>query len=123
MDIYMRGTFHIMRAIFPHLKKPGASAIIISAPQSLIPMIGQIHVCVAKTGVDMITRTLALEWVSSGARVNSIVPGPIGGTEGMNRFAQTEDARQKIIRSLLPGRMVTKDIGKACLFLCSDGAS
>lgn len=121
VDIDLRGTFHVMRAIFPHLKKPGASVINISAPQAIIPMTGQIHVCAAKAGVDMITRTLALEWGSSGVRVNSVIPGPIDGTEGMSRLAPTEEARQKTIRSVPLGRMgVPEDIGKACLFLCSE---
>ncbi len=31
-------TFHVMRAAFPHLRKPGASVINITAPQSFIPM-------------------------------------------------------------------------------------
>lgn len=124
VDIDLRGTFHVMRAIFPHLKKPGASVINISAPQALIPMMGQIHVCAAKAGVDMITRTLALEWASSGVRINSIIPGPIDGTEGMTRLAPTEEARQNTIRSVPLGRMgIPEDIGKACLFLGSDLAS
>ena len=124
VDIDLGGTFHVMRAIFPHLKKPGASVINISAPQALIPMIGQIHVCAAKAGVDMITRTLALEWGSSGVRINSIIPGPIEGTEGMTRLAPTEEARQQTIRGVPLGRMGRpEDIGNACLFLCSELAS
>jgi len=87
-------------------------------------MMGQIHVCAAKAGVDMITRTLALEWASSGVRINSIVPGPIDGTEGMTRLAPTEEARQNTIRGVPLGRMgIPEDIGKACLFLGSDLAS
>ena len=124
VDIDLGGTFHVMRAIFPHLKKPGASVINISAPQAIIPMTGQIHVCAAKAGVDMITRTLALEWGSSGVRINSIIPGPIDGTEGMDRLAPTEEARQKTIQGVPLGRMgLPQDIGNACLFLCSELAS
>jgi NAD(P)-dependent dehydrogenase (short-subunit alcohol dehydrogenase family) len=87
-------------------------------------MMGQIHVCAAKAGVDMITRTLAMEWGSSGVRVNSILPGPIEGTEGMTRLAPTEEARQKTMRGVPLGRLgIPADIGKACLFLSSDLAS
>jgi NAD(P)-dependent dehydrogenase (short-subunit alcohol dehydrogenase family) len=124
VDIDLRGTFHVMRAIFPHLKKPGASVINISAPQALIPMTGQIHVCAAKAGVDMITRTLALEWGSRGVRVNSIIPGPIEGTEGMARLAPTEEARQKTLSGVPLGRLgLPEDIAKACLFIGSELAS
>ena len=72
----------------------------ISAPQAFIPMQGQAHVCAAKAGVDMITRTLALEWGRDGVRINSIVPGPIDGTEGMARLAPDEAVRQQVIDSV-----------------------
>ena len=121
VDIDLRGTFHVMQAVFPRLRKPGASVINISAPQAFLPMKAQVHVCAAKAGVDMITRTLALEWGPSGIRVNSIVPGPIAGTEGMDRLAPTEQARQHVEASVPLGRFGTvTDIGNACLFLASD---
>ncbi|MCB1753087.1 MAG: SDR family oxidoreductase [Gammaproteobacteria bacterium] len=121
MDIDLLGTFHVMKAVFPYLKKPGASVINISAPQAFIPMMAQIHVCAAKAGVDMITRTLALEWGGAGVRVNSVVPGPIDGTEGMARLAPTESVRKSVAESVPLGRFGTPgDIADACLFLASD---
>ncbi|MCB1829033.1 MAG: SDR family oxidoreductase, partial [Gammaproteobacteria bacterium] len=99
----------------------GASVINISAPQAFIPMMAQIHVCAAKAGVDMITRTLALEWGNAGVRINSIVPGPIDGTEGMARLAPTASIRAKVVAGVPLGRFGTpQDIGNACLFLASD---
>jgi len=121
IDIDLRGTFHVMKAVFPHLRKPGACVINISAPQAFLPMKAQVHVCAAKAGVDMITRTLALEWGSSGVRVNSIVPGPIEGTEGMARLAPDPNVRQHTQSTVPLGRFGTPDdIGNACLFLASD---
>lgn len=124
VDIDLVGTFHVMRAVFPLLRRPGASVINISAPQAFIPTKAQIHVSAAKAGVDMITRTLALEWGAEGVRVNSVVPGPIDGTEGMRRLAPTEEIRQFTIRSVPMKRMgLPEDVGNACLFLASDLAS
>lgn len=69
----------------------------------------------------MITRTLALEWGGEGIRVNSIVPGPIEGTEGTARLAGNEKVLQRVIESVPLGRMgQPEDIGHACLFLGSD---
>ena len=62
VDIDLLGTFNVMRAAWPHLTKPGASVISISAPQAIVAMAMQVHVCAAKAGVDMITKTLAIEW-------------------------------------------------------------
>ncbi|MCP4009548.1 MAG: SDR family oxidoreductase [Proteobacteria bacterium] len=121
IDIDLRGTFHVMKSSFEHLRKPGACVINISAPQAYVPMKAQVHVCAAKAGVDMITRTLALEWGSSGIRVNSIVPGPIEGTEGMARLAPNDTARKMVTDGVPLGRFGTPDdIGNACLFLASD---
>lgn len=121
IEIDLLGTFHVMKACFDHLKKPGASVINISAPQSFLPMQGQSHVCSAKAGVDMITRTLSLEWGAAGVRVNSVVPGPIDGTEGMARLAPDAATRQQVIDTVPLGRMGTPaDIGNACLFLGSE---
>lgn len=124
VDIDLMGTFHVMHSAFPYLKQPGASVINISAPQAFLPMMAQSHVCAAKAGVDMITRCLSLEWGPMGIRVNSICPGPIDKTEGMNRLAPTPEIRQRCIDSVPMKRMgLPEDIGNACMFLASPLAS
>jgi NAD(P)-dependent dehydrogenase (short-subunit alcohol dehydrogenase family) len=124
IDIDLMGTFAVMRQGFQHLRKPGASVINISAPQSYHPYPLQAHVNAAKAGVDMLTRTLALEWGSAGVRVNSIVPGPIDDTEGMNRLAPTPEAKAASGRNVPLGRLGTKDeVADLALFLVSDAAS
>lgn len=124
IEIDLLGTFHVMQAVYPHLQKPGAAIINISAPQAEIPMAGQSHVCAAKAGVDMITRTLCLEWGAEGVRINSIIPGPIDNTEGMKRLAPNEAIRAMVKKSVPLQRMgSTDDIANTCLFLASDFAS
>lgn len=123
VDIDLIGTFHVMRAAYPHMRRPGGSLINISAPQSTIPMALQVHVCAAKAGVDMVTRCLAIEWASEGLRVNGVVPGPIDGTEGMARLAPTEAARAAVAASVPMKRLgVPGDVADACLWLGSDAA-
>lgn len=123
MDIDLLGTYHVMRAAYPLLRKPGAAVINISAPQAMVPMVAQAHVCAAKAGVDMITRTLALEWGPEGVRVNSVVPGPIDGTEGMQRLAPSNQQREACRQSVPLKRMGTPhDVAHACLFLASSWA-
>ena len=123
VDIDLLGTFNVMRAGYEHLTKPGASVISISAPQAIIPMAMQVHVCAAKAGVDMVTRTLAIEWGPQGIRINSVIPGPIDGTEGMARLAPDDASRDAVVRAVPMRRMGTpRDIADACLFLASDAA-
>ena len=124
IDIDLLGTFHVMQAIYPYLIKPGACVINISAPQAFLSMVAQSHVCAAKAGVDMITRCLAMEWGPDGIRINSVVPGPIEGTEGMKRLAPTPEFLQKATNSVPLKRLGRpEDVGNLCLFLASPMAS
>jgi NAD(P)-dependent dehydrogenase (short-subunit alcohol dehydrogenase family) len=96
VDIDLLGGFNVLRAAHEYLRKPGASVISISASQAFVPTPYQAHVCAAKAGMDMLTRTLAMEWGGDGIRVNSIVPGPIDGTEGMRRLAPNDAERTRM---------------------------
>ena len=123
VDIDLLGSFHVLRSAFPYLVKPGASVINISAPQAFVPMPMQSHVCAAKAGVDMLTRTLALEWGPYGIRVNSISPGPIADTEGMRRLAPNEGIAAQYKKSVPLQRFGTaEEIGQAAMFLSSAAA-
>ena len=123
VDIDLIGTFHVMKAAYPHMKRPGGSIINISAPQSVVAMEAQLHVCAAKAGVDMLTRCLALEWAREGLRINAVSPGPIEGTEGMDRLAPTPEAKQAVADMVPAKRSGTpEDVARACLFLGSEAA-
>jgi len=61
VDNDLLGSYHALRAAHPLLRKPGA--VVIKA---------RLH-----------RRPLAIEWGGDGIRVNSVVPLPIEGTEGM----------------------------------------
>lgn len=124
VDIDLLGTWHVMKAAYPHMRRPGGSMINISAPQAAIPMAMQAHVCAAKAGVDMVTRCLAIEWGPEGLRVNAVVPGPIDNTEGLDRLAPTAAARAQVTASVPLARLgVADDVAAACLYLGSDAAS
>ena len=124
VDIDLMGTYHVMRAGFSRLRQPGASVINISAPQAQVPMALQSHVCAAKAGVDLLTRSLALEWGPAGVRVNAIVPGPIRDTEGMARLAPTPELQARVDRSVPLRRQGTAaEIGRAAMFLASDAGA
>jgi NAD(P)-dependent dehydrogenase (short-subunit alcohol dehydrogenase family) len=124
IDIDLLGTFNTCRAAYEHLHKPGASVISISATHAFVPIAYQAHVCAAKAGIDIFSKTLAIEWAAAGVRVNVIAPGPVDDTEGMRRLAPTEEASRLATESVPLGRFATKDdIANLAMFLCSDAAA
>lgn len=124
VEIDLLGTFNVLRQAHQYLRRPGASVINISAPQAYNPTIYQAHVCAAKAGVDILTRVLAMEWGGDGIRVNSIVPGPIGDTEGIRRLAPTEETRRAMVGTIPLGRFgTTREIADMALVLSSGLAS
>jgi NAD(P)-dependent dehydrogenase (short-subunit alcohol dehydrogenase family) len=124
VDIDLLGTYNVFRAAYDVIVKPGASMIAISAPQGLHPRPLQAHVCAAKAGINMLVRCLAMEWGAAGIRVNAISPGPIEGTEGVQRLAPTDEAKQKWA-SMIALRRLGKgsEIANVAAFLCSSEAS
>ena len=124
IEIDLVGTHHVMHAAYPHLVKPGASIINISSAHSHTALMGQSHVCAAKAGIDQVTRTLALEWGPEGIRINSVLPGPIEGSGGVEKLFPTPELMQAKLNSVPLRRFGRADeIGELCLFLSSDRAA
>lgn len=123
VDIDLKGTFNVSRAAYPHLKAQGGTVLNISATLQLLGTVGQSHAAAAKAGVDALTRTLAAEWGPAGIRVNGLAPGPVDGTEGVQRLVP-EPARAEIAARCPLGRMASIDeVAEAAVFLCSDASA
>jgi NAD(P)-dependent dehydrogenase (short-subunit alcohol dehydrogenase family) len=123
IDIDLLGTFNTCRAAYEYLRKPGASILAISASFAFQPTALQAHVGAGKAGVDILIKTLAIEWGPSGVRCNCVTPGPTDDTEGMRRLAPDEASRERVGRSVPLRRFGTKDeLADLALFLCSDAA-
>lgn len=119
IDIDLLGAFHAAHGAFAQLKATRGCLIFVSAGQAFVPQAYQAHVGAAKAGIDNLMKNLALEWGKHGIRANSIVPGPIEGTEGMRRLSTPENDRR--YQQVIPLRRYgqTEDIAQAAVFLAS----
>jgi len=123
VDIDLLGSFNACRAAFDQLSVTRGCIVFISAGMSFLPYPYQVHVGAAKAGVDNMMKNLALEWGKYGIRSNSIVPGPVAGTEGMKRLGGEAWAATSL-KSIPLGRFGTVgDIAQAAVFLASPLAS
>lgn len=120
VDIDLVGTYNVFQLGFKYLSK-NASLIAITAPQAVVAMPFQVHVCAAKAGINMLIKCLAVEWGPAGLRVNGISPGAINGTEGADRLAPEGPIREAMIKKVASRRFGEKqEIADAAIYLCSD---
>ena len=77
----------------------------------------------AKHAVEGITRSVALETVKSGIRVNAVAPGPID-TGMLTRFARTPENKAALVTTVPMKRLgLPEEVANAIVFIASDEAS
>jgi len=114
------GTFNTVKATLPHVRASKGSYLHVSTTFHYQGIPYQVHVSAAKAGVDALSNVLAVEEGPHGVRSNVISPGPIAGTEGMDRLSAVNSSGMRKI----PGGRIgdVKDIGNSTIFLFSDAA-
>lgn len=137
MDIDVLGSYNVTKACMPHLVKaaeefpypspnPSGRVIYISATMHYTGVALQTHVVVAKAGVDALSANVCIEYGPAGITSNVISPGPIRGTEGMDRLAKKVKENDpnppwKVLPSQRWGQI--KDIADATVYLFSDAGN
>ncbi|KAK7426140.1 peroxisomal 2 4-dienoyl-CoA reductase sps19 [Neonectria magnoliae] len=126
MDIDVLGTFNTVKATMPHLMRSASPRIIyVSATFHYTGMPMQAHVSAAKSAVDSLMASVALEYGPRGVTSNVIAPGGIADTEGMARLGSGDEAeRAGYVKGIPSGRLGTvRDVADATVFLFSDAGS
>ncbi|KAI0716134.1 NAD(P)-binding protein [Cerioporus squamosus] len=124
IEIDTIGTYNTIKATLPHLRASKGSYIHVSATLHYRGTPYQVHVSAAKAAVDATSAVLAVEEGPNGIRSNIIAPGPIAGTEGMDRLSSKgPDGNSNYTMHLPAGRLGdVKDIANATVFLFSPAA-
>lgn len=125
IDVNLNGVFHCVQAALPDMIEAGWGRIVnisSSSTHSGVPYMGAY--VAAKSGVNGLTKTLALEYGPSGITVNAVPPGFIDTP--MLRSAEARgylgDVAENIQRTPVRRMGKPEDIAAACAFLVSEEA-
>lgn len=125
IDINLTGTFLCCQALARAARAAGATGCIVNVSSMSARVVNvpqhQASYNTSKAGVDMLTKSLAVEWAPLGIRVNAIAPGYV--LSDMTR--QFTDANPELAQrwtDLIPaGRMAQPaDLEALVVLLCSD---
>ncbi|TFY67896.1 hypothetical protein EVG20_g3767 [Dentipellis fragilis] len=126
IEIDLFGSYHTIKATLPYVRESKGAYINVSTTIQYHGTAYQAHVSAAKAGIDALNRVVAVEEGPRGVRSNVLAPGPISGTEGMERLTATDENGQLLVphEPAPSGRMGTvEDCGSFTVFLFSEVAS
>jgi 3-oxoacyl-[acyl-carrier protein] reductase len=121
LDVNLKGTFLMCRAVAPVMKRQRWGRILNAASfAAILPITGSAAYAASKAGVHYFTRVLAGELGPWGVTVNCYAPGMIP-TE-MNRFAEAPPDHQRRLLDTLTLRRwgAAADVASLICFLASD---
>jgi len=119
MDIDTMGCYNMMHASFEPLKASSFGGVITSITSTLhyTATWWQTAPVAAKAAIDAMTRNFALEWGEYGIRCNTIAPGPVEDTPGLEKLS---GGNSKMEFPAIPTRRpATKaEIASSAIYLC-----
>lgn len=123
IETNLKGTFLVSRYAVPIMKERGGGKIVnISSIAGTRPAPGMGVYSVAKAGIEMLTKVLALELATEKINVNAVAPAMIK-TKFSMPFWSNEKLLKEIEATIPMGRIgETSDVVGAVLFLCSSFA-
>jgi NAD(P)-dependent dehydrogenase (short-subunit alcohol dehydrogenase family) len=125
LGVHLDGTFRCCRAAYPLLKRAEAPAIVsISSIAATVGIPKRLSYSAAKSGIESLTRVLAVEWADDGIRVNAVAPG-YTMTKRMEGTIASGLLEETHVTRLIPMRRFARpeEIANSVHFLASDRAS
>ena len=126
LDINLKGVFLCMKYELRQMLKQRYGAIVNNSSLGAlkaVPGFGAYDA--SKMGLIGLTKAAALEYATSGIRINVICPGPTDGTSLMEKLTRFHPEEREHINSEIPMKRLAQpdEMAQVVLWLCSDAAS
>jgi len=122
-DVNVRGTWLFIKHALPELVKTGGNVVNNSSVVADVGFPGMSVYSASKGAVTTLTRSLAIELIKQGVRVNAVSPGPIATEMAAKMFGSLENL-QGFAKGIVPSGAAgaVEDIAHAVLYLASPEA-
>jgi NAD(P)-dependent dehydrogenase (short-subunit alcohol dehydrogenase family) len=125
IEVNLTGMFIVARHVIPRMQAAGGGAIVnISSIYGVVGAKERPAYCAAKGGVQMLSKSIAVDYAVDNIRANSIMPGPIETPRLLARNPSIEAVVARHGARLHMNRLgKPEEIARTALFLASDEAS
>ncbi|KAL4609007.1 peroxisomal trans-2-enoyl-CoA reductase [Arapaima gigas] len=125
IDTNLTGTFLCCREVYNAWMKEHGGAIVNIIADMWKGFPGMAHTGAARAAVDNLTKSLAIEWASSGVRINSVAPGTIISKTAVANYKELGPKLFEMSVPFSPAKRlgVPEEISPAVCFLLSPAAS
>lgn len=120
--VNLSGTFYVCRAALPHLAEGSGAIVNLTSVAGLRAWEEDAAYNASKAGVELLTRTIAVEYGSRGVRANCLAPGVIDA--GMTDLITDPEEREALVRRHPLARLGgAEEVAEAAVWLASDASS
>jgi NAD(P)-dependent dehydrogenase (short-subunit alcohol dehydrogenase family) len=124
MDTNLNGTLRACRVFGRHMIEKRYGRIInIGSLSSIVGLFEVAAYGASKSAVASLTKTLAIEWATSGVCVNALVPGVLRTDMNAAMLDGTERGKEFLMRTPMRRFGKVDELAGAAVFLASDAAS
>ncbi len=122
--VNVRAAFFLAQAFGgPMLERGWGRVVNVSSQSGLVALEDHVAYCASKGALEMMSKTLALEWAPHGVTVNCVAPTVIATPMADTAFP-TPEAKAKMLRRIPVGRFgEPREVAAAVLFMASDAAA
>ncbi len=124
IETNLTGTFLMCREAYNQAMRDNGGVIVNMLMENWRGFPGMAHSAAARAGIENLTKTLAVEWVRSGVRVNAVAPGLIESS-GLDNYPEAaQEFIQAVVKDIPFKRMGTEsETAAVIVFLLSPAAN